>query len=87
MLTVVASGLVIVGGIGFTSTMLLFCIIGEVKLGLRTTTKVQKAARRGQFVELAQVDPLRQEKEVETKHDDLEAPTESQQSAEIRVSI
>ncbi|KAH7472114.1 uncharacterized protein KRP23_9109 [Phytophthora ramorum] len=51
-------GLVFVGSIGFTSTMLLLCIVGEFVLGLRTLTKLQKAAQRDRFVELPQLDPI-----------------------------
>ncbi|KAF4045449.1 hypothetical protein GN244_ATG02193 [Phytophthora infestans] len=69
-------GLVVVGSIGFTSTMLLLCVVGEFVLGLRTITKLQKAAQRDQFVELAQIDPLKAKScEKEEADEDLEEPT------------
>ncbi|KAG3123102.1 hypothetical protein C6341_g26691 [Phytophthora cactorum] len=70
-------GLVFVGSIGFTSTMLLLCVVGEFVLGLRTITKLQKAAQRDRFVELAQIDPLKAAKtyEKEEADEDSEEPT------------
>ncbi|OWZ07884.1 hypothetical protein PHMEG_00019660 [Phytophthora megakarya] len=71
-------GLVFVGGIGFTSTILLLCIVGEFVFGLRTITKLQNAAKHERFVELAQIDPLQEkksEKEHEESEEDSEEPT------------
>jgi hypothetical protein len=67
------TGLAFVGGVGFTSTMLLLCIVGEFVFGLRTITKLQSAARRDRFVELAQIDPL---KEATESDEDCEEPHE-----------
>ncbi|ETI30631.1 hypothetical protein F441_22152 [Phytophthora nicotianae CJ01A1] len=69
-------GLVFVGSIGFTSTMLLLCVVGEFVLGLRTITKLQKAAQRERFVELAQIDPLKAKScGKEEPDEDSEEPT------------
>eukprot|EP00644_Phytophthora_capsici_P014766 jgi/Phyca11/510055/fgenesh2_kg.PHYCAscaffold_53_\ len=68
-------GLVFVGSIGFTSTMLLLCVIVEFVFGLRTITKLQAGAQQEQFVELAQIDPLKMKKESQETEDDAEEPT------------
>ncbi|KAL3660399.1 hypothetical protein V7S43_014552 [Phytophthora oleae] len=68
-------GLVFVGSIGFTSTMLLLCVIVEFVFGLRTITKLQTGAQEEQFVELAQIDPLKLKKESQETEDDPEEPT------------
>ncbi|KAG7379954.1 hypothetical protein PHYPSEUDO_007898 [Phytophthora pseudosyringae] len=67
-------GLVFVGSIGFTSTMLLLCIVGEVVFGLRSITKLQKAAQQDPFVELAQMHTATQERGEESE-EDPEEPT------------
>ncbi|KAK1930827.1 hypothetical protein P3T76_013784 [Phytophthora citrophthora] len=68
-------GLVFVGSIGFTSTMLLLCVIVEFVFGLRTITKLQTGGQQEQFVELAQIDPLKLKKEIQETEDDAEEPT------------
>lgn len=52
-------GLVFVGSIGFTSTLLLLCVIGEFVLGLRTISKLQLAGQSERVVELPHIDPLK----------------------------
>ncbi|RLN58751.1 hypothetical protein BBJ29_004217 [Phytophthora kernoviae] len=63
-------GLVFVGSVGFTSTLLLLCIIGEFVLGLRTISKLQKVGKPDQFVEMPHIDPL-----TDKSCDDPEEPT------------
>ncbi|EGZ12213.1 hypothetical protein PHYSODRAFT_347351 [Phytophthora sojae] len=76
-------GLVFVGSIGFTSTMLLLCIVGEFVLGLRTITKLQAAAQRDRLVELAQIDPTKMKKEVEKSSEDSDDSEEPEPTAPL----
>ncbi|KAE8881545.1 hypothetical protein PF005_g24599 [Phytophthora fragariae] len=76
-------GLVFVGSIGFTSTMLLLCIVGEFVLGLRTITKLQQAAQRDRFVELAQIDPTKTKKDVEKSSEDSDDSEELEPTAPL----
>jgi len=78
------TGLAFVGGVGFTSTMLLLCIVGEFVFGLRTITKLQSAARRDRFVELAQIDPL---KEATESDEDCEEPHEEPTSSASKPAV
>ncbi|RLN64555.1 hypothetical protein BBJ28_00009493 [Nothophytophthora sp. Chile5] len=55
-----SAGLVFVGSIGFSSMLLLLCLVGEFVLGLRTLPKIRKAMDQGQFVELPQIDVLKE---------------------------
>ncbi|KAG7398786.1 hypothetical protein PHYBOEH_010418 [Phytophthora boehmeriae] len=63
-------GLVFVGSVGFTSTFLLLCVIGEFVLGLRTISKLQNARKPDRFVEMPHVDPLKNK-----NSEDPEEPT------------
>ncbi|KAG6595966.1 uncharacterized protein IUM83_14704 [Phytophthora cinnamomi] len=80
-------GLVFVGSIGFTSTMLLLCIVGEFVLGLRTITKLQRAAQQERFVELAQIDPANIKKEVEKSPEDSDDSEEAEPTAPLMTTV
>ncbi|POM63777.1 Hypothetical protein PHPALM_20777 [Phytophthora palmivora] len=69
-------GLVFVGGIGFASTVLLLCMVGEFVFGLRTITKLQKAAQQQQFVELAQIEPQLKVKSCDKESDECQDEAE-----------
>lgn len=47
-----------VGMLGFTSVLLLLCLIGEFVLGLRSVTNLRKSVDKIRFIELAQLDPV-----------------------------
>lgn len=51
-------GLLLVASLGFTSVLLLLCLVGEFVLGLRSVTKLRKAVDKIKLVELPQMETV-----------------------------
>jgi hypothetical protein len=52
------AGLLMVGALGFTSVLLLLCLVGEFVLGFRSVSKLRKSVDSIRFVELTQLEAM-----------------------------